>query len=45
MYSAYYYYGHYATKFGKSAEGFHEYAQMMVTGFTQCTQLPAMNNR
>lgn len=45
MYSAYYYYGHYAQKFGKNADGFHVYAKAMVDGFNSCAASAGMTNK
>jgi hypothetical protein len=45
MYSAFYYYGHYGTRYGSHPEGFHTYAQAMVDSFKECVQAPGMSNR
>ena len=36
MYSAFYYYGHYAKRYGATPDGFHEYATAQLAAFKQC---------
>jgi hypothetical protein len=45
MYSAFYYYGHYGTRYGSDPQGFHTYAQNMVDGFNACVAQSGMSNR
>jgi hypothetical protein len=45
MYSAFYYYGHYGTRYGSHPEGFHTYAQAMVDNYNKCVEEPGMSNR
>ena len=37
LYSAFYYYGHYAARFGANADGFHKYVQTQLDTFAGCT--------
>jgi N-acetylgalactosamine 4-sulfate 6-O-sulfotransferase len=36
MYSAYYYYGHYAQRYGADPDGFHKYAVLQITAYETC---------